>query len=239
MSTPPIATEASTRLARVRDRIAGACRQAGRGPDEVQLIAASKYADAEGIRSLANAGQRAFAENRVGDARAKIATLAAPVPPRLEWHLIGHLQSNKARVAAETFAMVQSVDGLRLAETLSRKAQEAGNVLPVLLQVNVDDDPHKYGFHTSQVIAEYAAVRTLPGVRVDGLMTIGAMAGSPEAARPTFAALRALRERLDALGVAPPLQHLSMGMSADYEVAIAEGATIVRVGRALFEVDLR
>ena len=157
----------------------------------------------------------------------------------LEWHLVGHVQSNKARLAAETFAMVESVDSLALAETLSRRAQEASKVLPVLLQVNVDGDPAKHGFYTGQIGADYAAVSGLPGLQVEGLMTIGALAGSPEAARPTFAALRDLRDRLDALGVAPPLRHLSMGMSADYGVAILEGATIVRVGSALFEHDLR
>jgi pyridoxal phosphate enzyme (YggS family) len=157
--------------------------------------------------------------------------------------MVGHLQSNKARIAAGTLAMVESVDSRALAETLSRRAREAARVLPVLLQVNVDDDPAKHGFSTAEVEAEYAALTALPGLRVEGLMTIGAMAARPEAARPeaarpTFAALRSLKHRLDALGVAGTLTHLSMGMSADFEAAVLEGATIVRVGSALFDRDL-
>jgi len=236
LSTPPITTEASALLVRVRDRIADACRSAGRDPGSVQLVAVSKDTDVAGVAGLADAGQRLFGENRMQKALPKIEALASR---GLEWHLVGHVQSNKARLAAETFAMVESVDSLALAETLSRRAQEASKVLPVLLQVNVDGDPAKHGFYTGQIGADYAAVSGLPGVQVEGLMTIGALAGSPEAARPTFAALRDLRDRLDALGVAPPLRHLSMGMSADYGVAILEGATIVRVGSALFEHDLR
>jgi pyridoxal phosphate enzyme (YggS family) len=198
-------------------------------------VAVSKYTDVAGVADLAGAGQRIFAENRVQEAVPKIAALASL---GLEWHLVGHLQSNKARIAAGTFAMVESVDSRALAETLSRRAREAARVLPVLLQVNVDDDPAKHGFSTAEIEAEYAALTALPGLRVEGLMTIGAMAARPEAARPTFAALRSLKHRLDALGVAGTLTHLSMGMSADFEAAVLEGATIVRVGSALFDRDL-
>jgi PLP dependent protein len=177
----------------------------------------------------------------VQEATAKIASLAAypwPAGPP-EWHLIGHLQTNKARAAVGAFAMVQSVDSLRLAEELSRRALEAAVVLRVLLQVNVDNDPAKQGFYTGQVAGVYAAITALPGLRVEGLMTIGALVATPSDARPTFAALRGLRDRLDRLGVAEPLSHLSMGMSSNYEVAIEEGATIVRVGTALFERQSR
>jgi PLP dependent protein len=202
----------------------------------VQLLAVSKYAAAAAVRDLVAAGQRLFGENRVQEATAKIALLASEawrVAP-LQWHLIGHLQTNKARAAVDAFAAVQSVDSLHLAEELSRRALEAGRVLPVLVQVNVDNDPAKQGFYTGQVDGVYAAIIALAGLRVEGLMTIGTLAATPSAARPTFAALRELRDRLDRLGVAEPLRHLSMGMSFDYEVAITEGATIVRVGSALF-----
>lgn len=200
-------------------------------------MAASKYADTEAILALAGAGQRRFGENRVQDAVAKIAAAAAG--PVLEWHLIGHLQSNKAHAAAGTFAMVESVDSLSIAGALARRALEAGRRLPVLLQVNVDEDPAKRGFYTGQAEAVYARITGLEGLRVEGLMTIGFPAASPAEARPSFAALRDVRDRLDRQGVAPPLIHLSMGMSSDYEVAIEEGATIVRVGKALFSHESR
>jgi pyridoxal phosphate enzyme (YggS family) len=234
LSTPPITTKASAHLARVHDLIAGACRSAGRDPGSVQLVAVSKYTDIAGVVALADAGQRLFGENRVQQALPKIEALASR---GVEWHMVGHVQSNKARIAAETFAMVESVDSLALAETLSRTALEAGVELPVLLQVNVDDDPRKRGFYTGQMGALYPAISGLGGLQVEGLMTIGALSGGAEGARSTFAALRRLRDHLDAMGVAQPLRHLSMGMSADYEVAISEGATIVRVGRALFEPE--
>ena len=202
----------------------------------MELLAVSKYADVAAVRALAAAGQRLFGENRVQDATAKINALAGDPPPGepLEWHLVGHLQTNKARAAIGAFAVVQSLDSLHVAQELSRRALEAGRALSVLIQVNVDDDPAKEGFYTGQAASVYAALTALPGLRVEGLMTIGKLVANPSAARPTFAALRGLRERLDRLGVAQPLRHLSMGMSSDYEVAIEEGATIVRVGNALF-----
>jgi pyridoxal phosphate enzyme (YggS family) len=200
-------------------------------------VAASKYADSEGIAALAAAGQRRFGENRVQDALAKIASMTADPP--LEWHMIGHLQSNKARAAAQTFAMVQTVDSLAIAEALARHTREAGQPLPVLLQVNVDGDPAKRGFYTGQMGGLYSQICGLQHLKVEGLMTIGFPTSSSAEARPSFAALRDLRDRLDLMEVAPPLRHLSMGMSADYEVAIEEGATIVRVGKALFSHESR
>jgi pyridoxal phosphate enzyme (YggS family) len=217
----------------------------------VSLLAVTKYAEVAAIRDLAAAGQRLFGENRVQAAIAKIGALAGdpqllhpplsdpPLSQPLEWHLIGHLQTNKARAAVDAFAAVQSVDSLHLAEELSRRALEAGRVLRVLLQVNVDNDPAKQGFYTGQMTGVYSAVTALPGLQVEGLMTIGALVATPSATRPTFAALRRLRDGLDRLGVAGPMLHLSMGMSSDYQVAIEEGATIVRVGRALFGGQLR
>jgi pyridoxal phosphate enzyme (YggS family) len=207
----------------------------------VSLLAVTKYADVAGVRALAAAGQRLFGENRVQDARAKIEALARDLQPAdpPEWHLIGHLQTNKARAVVDAFAAVESVDSVHLAEELSRRAVEAGRVLRVLVQVNVDGDPAKGGFYTGQVDGVYATIAGLEGLQVEGLMTIGALVASPSAARPTFAALRELRDRLDRQGVAEPVRHLSMGMSSDYEVAIEEGATIVRVGNAVFGPESR
>ena len=202
----------------------------------MQLLAVSKYADVSAIRALAAAGQRLFGENRVQDAIAKMQAMTADPGPavRLQWHLVGHLQANKVRAAVDAFAAIESLDSLHLAEALSRRAVESARIVPVLLQVNVDDDPAKHGFYTGQVDGVYASIAALPGLRVEGLMTIGVQVATASAARPTFAALRELRDRLDHLGVAEPLRHLSMGMSFDYEVAVEEGATIVRVGQALF-----
>ena len=169
---------ATLRLEAVRSRIAEACVRAGRDPSQVQLVAASKYADAAGVKALAEAGQRVFGENRVQDALAKIQALAGEAEPaELEWHLIGHLQSNKAKQAADGFAMVESVDSLPLAQTLSARAQAAGRVLPVLLQVNVDEDPAKHGFYTDHLVGVYASIAALDGISVEGLMTIGASPG--------------------------------------------------------------
>ncbi len=212
--------------------------RSGRDPGEVALVAASKSADGGAIRALALAGQTAFGENRVQEALAKSRSPSL-AGLDIDWHLIGHLQGNKARAAVETFDTVQSVDSLEIAADLSRRAIALGRVLPVMLQVNVDEDPTKQGFYTGSLLAEFGSLVALDGLRVDGLMTIGAQVATAEAARPTFAALRAIRGRLDELGLAPALRHLSMGMSQDFEVAIDEGATIVRVGRLLFDGELK
>ena len=224
----------------MRARIAGACLRSGRDPAEVMLVAASKYTTAEGIRELAVAGQVDFGENRVQDAVAKVASIGSgpALNPPLAWHLIGHLQANKAKAAVETFDIIQSVDSLDLAGALAARAKASGRRLPVLLQVNVDADPGKHGLYTASLEADYERIAALEGLRVDGLMTIGAAVATAEAARPTFRALREMRDRLDRTGLAPRLRHLSMGMSGDFEVAIEEGATIVRVGRALFDGEL-
>ncbi|MEA2644967.1 MAG: dependent protein [Chloroflexota bacterium] len=192
-------------------------------------MAASKYVDAAGVTALARAGQRVFGESRVQDALDKISAVTAP---SLEWHMIGHLQTNKVARAAGAFAMIQSVDSIHLAEAISARAGEAP--VDVLLEVNVAGDPAKSGFTPAEAEAGLSRLAALPGVLLRGLMTIGPLTDDPEGARPTFAGLRLLRDRLDAQGSAPSLTHLSMGMSADYGVAIEEGATIVRVGQALF-----
>jgi len=214
----------------VLDRIGEAALRSGREPSAVRLVAVTKTVPPDRIRAAIAAGLDLVGENRVQDAEAK-----RPAAPGATWHLVGPLQSNKARRAVETFDAIETVDSVDLARRLGRLAAELqpGRPLPVLLQVNVDADPAKAGFGPEALESELAAILAVDGLRVDGLMTVGRLAAEPEAARPTFIALRRLAERLR--GRQPALgAELSMGMSDDYEVAIEEGATIIRVGRALF-----
>ncbi|HLY14425.1 MAG TPA: YggS family pyridoxal phosphate-dependent enzyme [Candidatus Limnocylindrales bacterium] len=212
-------------------RIAAAARRSGREPAAVRLVAVSKTVAVERLRAAVAAGLTVLGENRVQEGEAK-----RPMVPGASWELIGPLQSNKARRALETYDLIESVDSLDLAGRLDRLADDAGVArvrVPVLLQANVDDDPAKAGFAPAELEAALAALLDLPRLRVDGLMTVGRQVDDPEAARPTFRRLRELAARLRTTD--PRLgADLSMGMSADFEVAIEEGATIVRVGRALF-----
>ena len=216
--------------ARVLERIAAACGRAGRDPATVTLVAVSKTVPADALRDAVAAGLELLGENRVQEAAAKVLEV-----PGARWHLVGPLQSNKARRAVETFDAIESVDSLDLAERLDRIAHEVrpGRRYPVLLQVNVDDDPAKAGFAPGAVEPAVEAMGHLASLEVAGLMTIGRLVASPDEARPTFDALRALSDRLRDRG-APIGGALSMGMTDDFEVAIEAGATIVRVGRALF-----
>lgn len=215
---------------RVLGRIADACARARRDPSDVTLLAVSKTFAPEIVRDAVAAGQSEFGENRVQEAIGKAGDV-----PGATWHLVGPLQANKARKAIEVFASVQTVDSVELAERLDRLARELrpGEAYPVLLQVNVDDDPAKAGFPPDALPAACERLAAFDALEVRGLMTIGRLVDSPEAARPTFRKLRetsaALRDA--GLQVGPDL---SMGMSDDFEVAVEEGATIVRVGRALF-----
>lgn len=220
------------RAARVRvlDRIAGAAIRAGRDPSSVTLLAISKTVHADALRDAVAAGLDLLGENRVQEAMTK-----APDVPGARWHLVGPLQGNKARKAMELFESIQSVDSVSLAERLHRLSDELrpGVPYPVLLQVNVDDDPAKAGFLPAAVHEAVGRLRDLSGLEIRGLMTIGRLVDDPEAARPTFQRLRELSESLRS-DDAPIGQELSMGMTDDFEVAVEEGATIVRVGRALF-----
>jgi pyridoxal phosphate enzyme (YggS family) len=224
-----VATFAAAR-AEVLERIAAAAARGGRDPAAVRLVAVSKTVPAERLRAAVAAGLETLGENRVQEAEAKQASVAGAI-----WHLVGPLQSNKARRAVEQFAVIQSVDSVALAQRLDRIAAEVrpDEPLPILLQVNVDVDAAKAGFDPAALEGELAAILELTGIAVAGLRTVGRLAATPELARPTFVALRALSERLRArhpeLGPA-----LSMGMSEDYPVAVEEGATHVRIGRAIF-----
>ena len=216
--------------ASVLARIAEASARVDRDPTEVTLLAVSKTIPAEALRDAVAAGLDRLGENRVQEGLAK-----APDVPGAHWHLIGPLQGNKARRALEVFASIQSVDSVALAERLDRLAGELrpGKRHPVLLQVNVDDDPAKAGFGPTALEGAFGRLGELPNLEIRGLMTIGRLVDSPEAARPTFRRLSELSRAWRAAGAAIGPE-LSMGMTDDFEVAIEEGATIVRVGRALF-----
>jgi pyridoxal phosphate enzyme (YggS family) len=215
--------------ASVLDRIARACARVARDPGDVQLVAVSKTVPAARLEAAVEAGLAVLGENRVQEAAAK-----APAVPGARWHLVGPLQSNKARRAVELFDVIQTVDAVALAGRLAAMGVRMGRPpVRVLLQVNVDADPVKAGFRTDEVEAAVGELASLPNLRIEGLMTVGRLVRDAEQARPTFRALRelsaGLRDR--GAGIGP---ELSMGMSDDFEVAVEEGATIVRVGRALF-----
>lgn len=220
-------------LAIIRDRIAATAASCGRSPEEITLLAISKTFPSESVRLAIDAGSLTFGENRVQEAEAKIRAVGSV--PGLEWHLVGHLQTNKARVAAELFDMVQSVDSVKLALKLNQSCLEIGKVLPVLLQVDLGGEETKFGAEPSRIRELVQTIADCRGLRLDGLMTIPPFFDNPLATRPYFARLRQLSESLESeqpgcLGA----QHLSMGMSHDFEEAIREGATIVRIGSAIF-----
>ncbi|MET1231814.1 MAG: YggS family pyridoxal phosphate-dependent enzyme [Candidatus Limnocylindrales bacterium] len=241
---PTLVAAFATARAAVLDRIAAACARAGRDRASVTLVAVSKTVEAPRLAAAVAAGLTTLGENRVQEAAAKVALV-----PGASWHLVGHLQRNKARLALGIFEAIESVDSADLAIRLDRlvgevaasDTTEVGTTeppggrarLPVLLQVNVDIDPAKDGFRPDELPAQLPAILALPHLDVRGLMTVGRLAETPEAARSTFVGLRelaaSLRLRAPELGT-----ELSMGMSDDFEVAIEEGATIVRVGRAFF-----
>lgn len=212
--------------------MADAAARAGRAPSDVRLIAVSKTFPIEAIRAAYDAGQTEFGENRVQEALQKIARSA---DMKIRWHLIGHLQSNKARKAAENFAAIHSVDSVDLLNRLDSAAAAAGRRPDVLVQVDLALEPTKFGAPVDQVPAIVARAEECRAVRMVGLMLLPPYAENPEDARPWFRRLRALRDRLLDDGAPPAfLRELSMGMSHDFEVAIEEGATMVRVGTALF-----
>jgi pyridoxal phosphate enzyme (YggS family) len=222
------------RLRAVHERIGEAAAQANRTPHEVRLIAVSKTVPVAVLRDAYALGIHDFGENRVQEAQEKIAALAAP---DIRWELIGHLQTNKANRATELFARVQSVDSPRLAEALSTRASALGKTLPILLEVNVAGEASKSGFASEEMVEAARRIVNLPGLRPEGLMTVAPLVVDPEEVRPVFRALRCLRDRLREavpLGADGGWPELSMGMSDDFAVAIEEGATLVRLGRALF-----
>ncbi|MFU8818253.1 MAG: YggS family pyridoxal phosphate-dependent enzyme [Desulfurivibrio sp.] len=226
--------EIEENLAAVRARIAAAAERAGRDPATVRLVAVSKRVPAERLRQAIAAGQRLFGENYLQEAQEKIAEFDPA--GELAWHFIGHLQSNKAKVAAESFSMVETVDRLKLATLLDRHAAAAGRILSVLVQVNVGGERQKSGVTPEQTAELLREMARLPALRVAGLMTMPPWSAEAEESRPHFRRLRQLAEELAGRGLLGRhgAVELSMGMSGDFEVAVEEGATLVRVGTAIF-----
>lgn len=220
------------RLTEVRARIERAARSAGRDPSSVTLVAVSKTFPLAAVRQAYEAGQRDFGENRVQEALQKI---GAASDLEIRWHLLGHLQTNKARKAAPAFAMIQSVDSVELLEKLDAAAAESGHSPQLLIQVDLAGEATKFGVPPADVPRLFDAALACHAARVVGLMTLPPLPEISEDARPWFRQLRDLRDAWLASGVpAAMLRHLSMGMSGDFEVAVAEGATLVRVGTAIF-----
>jgi pyridoxal phosphate enzyme (YggS family) len=223
------------RVAAVRERIARAAERAARPPGDVRLVAISKTHPPEAVREAFAAGVRDFGENRVQEAEPKVAATADLRGSGLRWHLVGHLQSNKARRAAALFEVVQSLDSLDLASRLARSGVETGQAVRALIQVDLAGEETKFGLPEAELLPTLEALRGKEGLRVEGLMALPPFFEEPERARPYFRRLRSLHERAQAAGLLDG-RELSMGMSHDFEAAIEEGATIVRVGTAIFGV---
>ena len=220
-------------LAQVRSRMAAAAARAGRDAEAVTLVAVSKTHPFAAVAAAYAAGQRDFGENRVEELWPKVEAARAAGLNDIRWHLIGTIQSRKSDAAIGPFALIHSVDRMKLAVRLSRDAVAAGTVMAVLLEVNVSGEASKHGFTPDEVRAEAAALQALPGLRVAGLMTM-APYGEPDQTRPVFRTLRQLRDEMAAAHPGIEWPHLSMGMTNDFEVAIEEGATHVRIGSAIF-----
>jgi pyridoxal phosphate enzyme (YggS family) len=223
--------DSGANVARVRARIAEAALRSGRRPESVMLIGVTKNVGTYRIREVVACGVRVLGENRVQEARVKV-----PEVPGVAWHLIGSLQRNKVKEALRLFEVIHSVDSLGLAEELSRRSgeREGSRPVDVLIQVNVSEEPQKHGAPPEDTEHLVARVLGLPGVRVRGLMGMAPLVSDPEEARPYFRRLRELRDRIRERLPVAGVDDLSMGMTDDFEIAIEEGATMVRVGRALF-----
>lgn len=218
-------------LAGVTERIEAAARRAGRKPEEIRLVAVSKTVDAARIKEGIDAGIKILGENYVQEAKKKIELLGKGVA----WHFIGHLQSNKAKAAVRLFDLVHAVDSLNLAKDLSRVALQEGRVLPVLLEVNIGGEATKFGAGEAGLLEIISQISILEGVLVQGLMAMPPFSAEAESSRPYFARLRRLAEEIARQKIPRvEMRELSMGMSGDFEVAIEEGATLVRVGTAIF-----
>ena len=216
-------------LGQVQRRIAAACARAGRDPASVALLAVTKSQPPEAVNAAVQQGLVLFGENKVQEAKAKIPLC----PGKLRWHMIGHLQTNKCRDAVELFEMIQSVDSLHLAQEINRRAEQAARTMPILLEANLAGEAQKFGYRPEQLVAELSQINALPRLEIHGLMTVPPWTPEPEKVRPFFRQLRELKAQCEQV-LGAPLAHLSMGMTGDFEVAIEEGATIVRIGTALF-----
>ncbi|MFC2037013.1 YggS family pyridoxal phosphate-dependent enzyme [Chloroflexota bacterium] len=235
-------TALEANLRTVQARIAAAARRAGRDPDEITLVAVTKTQSPEVIRAAYDLGLRHFGENRVEEAEAKMGSL----PADITWHMIGHIQSRKAKRVVPHFHVIHSLDSLKLARRLNHLGESQPQAPSVLLELNVSGEESKYGFAADRgagdaralMLAEVEEIVDLPNLQVQGLMTMAPIVTNPEQARPVFVRLRQLRDELVAAFPQANWHHLSMGMTDDFEVAIEEGATLVRVGRAIFAPEL-
>jgi len=233
-----------TNIRAAQDRIAAAAARVGRDPAAITLVAVTKTQPPAAIRAAYDLGLRHFGENRVEEAETKVGQL----PDDITWHMIGHIQSRKAKRVAPIFDIIHSVDSLKLARRLDRLGAEQAEPLPVLLECNVSGEETKYGFaawrwaedpvQRETLLGALAEIVNLSYLRVEGLMTMAPIVAEPEQARPVFVRLRGLRDELASAFPRFPWHHLSMGMTDDFQVAIEEGATMVRVGRAIFSPDL-
>ncbi len=221
----------SENIAHVRERIEAAARRAGRNPEEVRLVGVSKTVEAGRVREAVEAGIRILGENYVQEAQKKIEAIGHDV----FWHFIGHLQTNKAKAAVQLFDLIHSVDCLSLAKELDKLCQQRGKVLPILLQVGLSGEKTKFGAKENEIFQMAEKISRMPGILVKGLMTMPPYFQDPEASRPYFVELRKLKESLAQKQIPRIfMDELSMGMSNDFEVAIEEGATMVRMGTAIF-----
>jgi len=213
----------------VQQRIHAACARVERDPASVTLLAVTKTQPPEVVNEAGKLGLIYFGENKIQEAKAKIPLCSG----KLRWHFIGHLQTNKCRDAVELFEMIQSVDSLHLAQEISKRAEQAGKTMPVLLEVNLAGEASKFGYRPDKLAAELQQLNALPRLEIHGFMTVPPWTSNAENVRPIFHQMRELKQRAEQeLGA--PLPHLSMGMTGDFEVAIEEGATVVRIGTALF-----
>ncbi|MCY4109419.1 MAG: YggS family pyridoxal phosphate-dependent enzyme [Chloroflexi bacterium] len=224
---PGIHESVAARVRAVTDRVARACERSGRHPDAVTIVAISKTFDLEHIRAAAAAGLKHFGENRVQEAQQK----APYAPDGLTWHMVGGLQRNKAKAAAGLFNIIQSVDSLRLARAIDRAASEE---MPVLVQANVTGNPRQHGLAPDEIIDTIRSIDAETSLKLAGLMTIAPFVDDETTLRRSFSDLRDLLERVRDAVPDQPWTHLSMGMTNDFELAVEEGATIVRIGRAIF-----
>jgi len=218
-------------LERLRLSIDDTCRSAGRRPEDITLVAVTKTFPAEIIELAIAAGVDIIGENRVQEALEKYSRIGT----RVEWHLIGHLQSNKAKKAVEIFSLIHSVDSVDLAREVGRRAGQIGKTQEILLEVNTSGEPQKYGFDSQEVIKDLKEIKEIKGIKVLGLMTVGPLTDDAAKVRSSFKMLKKIFDDIKLQAIPNiEMRHLSMGMSGDYRVAIEEGSTMVRVGSAIF-----
>jgi len=213
----------------IQQRIRAACQRAARDPATVMLLAVTKGQPPEVVSEANRLGLTFFGENKIQEAKAKIPLCSG----KLRWHFIGHLQTNKCRDAVELFEMIQSVDSLHVAQEISKRAEQAAKTMPILLEMNLAGEASKFGYRPEKLEAELKQINALPRLEIHGFMTVPPWTSNAENVRPVFRQLRELKQRAEHM-LGAPLPHLSMGMTGDFEVAIEEGATIVRIGTALF-----